>query len=398
MSHFELAARTRLMTTSAIRDLLKVLDRPGMISLAGGMPAAELFPVEPLRAAADRVMQREPRIALQYAPTEGDPRLRAWVAQHLSERCGSPIPPERVMIVSGSQQAIDLVARVLLDAGSPLLVDDPTFIGALMTYRPYEPRFVPVASDDLGVLPDAFARSAVGARMAYVMPNFQNPTGRTLPTDRRRAIAQAARDAGTWLVEDDPYGELRYEGEALPPLLAFDPEHVIHMGTFSKVLAPGFRLGYVVAPPPVLDKLLMAKQAADLHTSRLAQMTVAEFLAAEPLQPHLDLLRATYRRRRDAIVTALRERLPEFRFVAPAGGMFVWVEAPATVDAQRLLARAIDHGVAFVQGAPFFAGPARTNTLRLSFVTVDEAAIRRGIDRLAAAARELADAAPVPVA
>jgi 2-aminoadipate transaminase len=392
MTAYALAARTQRMTTSAIRDLLKVLDRPGMISLAGGMPAAELFPVEPLRLAADRVMRREPRPALQYAPTEGDARLRTWVASHLGGKCGTSIDPARVMIVSGSQQAIDLVARVLLDEGSPLLVDDPTFIGALMTFAPYEPRYVTVASDRGGMLPDAFAHAARGARMAYVMPNFQNPTGRTLAVERRRALVETARAHGVWLVEDDPYGELRYEGEALPPLLSFDPEHVIHMGTFSKVLAPGFRLGYIIAPPRVQDKLLMAKQAADLHTSRLSQLTVAEFLASEPLAPHLELLRATYRARRDAIVTALHEHVPELRIEVPAGGMFVWAEAPANIDAKELLDRAIEHGVAFVQGAPFFAGPPRRNTLRLSFVTVDETAIRIGIERLAAALRELAAA------
>lgn len=388
MTEYALASRTQRMTTSAIRDLLKVLGRPGMISLAGGMPAAELFPVEPLRRAADRVMQREPRLALQYGPTEGDARLRAWVASHLSEKCGTAIDASRVMIVSGSQQAIDLVARVLLDEGSPLLVDDPTFIGALMAFAPYQPQYRPIASDDGGMPPDAFDRAARGARMAYVMPNFQNPTGRTLARERRRVLVETARAHGVWLVEDDPYGELRYEGEALPPLLSFDPGRVIHMGTFSKVLAPGFRLGYIVAPPPVLEKLLMAKQAADLHSSRLPQLTVAEFLETEPLAPHLELLRTTYRSRRDAIVAALRELLPELRIDVPAGGMFVWAEAPAGIDAKALLDRAIEHGVAFVQGAPFFAGPPRANTLRLSFVTVDEATLRIGIERLAAAMRE----------
>jgi 2-aminoadipate transaminase len=382
------------MTTSAIRDLLKVLGRPGMISLAGGMPAAELFPVEPLRRAADRVLEREPRIALQYAPTEGDRRLREWVARHLSEKCGTSIggtkiDPARVLIVSSSQQAIDLVARVLLDDGSPLLVDDPTFIGALMSFAPYAPRYVPVAGDEHGLLPQAFAQAARGARMAYVMPNFQNPTGRTLASDRRPAIVRAAHEAGVWLVEDDPYGELRYEGEALPPLLSFDPERVIHMGTFSKVLAPGFRLGYVVAPPEAMDKLLMAKQAADLHTSGLSQLTVAEFLASEPLAPHLELLRTTYRTRRDTIVAALREHLPQLRFTVPQGGMFVWAEAPDGVDTQRLLERAIERGVAFVQGAPFFAGTPKRNTLRLSFVTVAPEQIRAGIARLAQAMRDL---------
>lgn len=393
MSQFQLAARTARMTTSAIRDLLKVLERPGMISLAGGMPAAELFPVAPLRRASDAIFERQPRVALQYAPTEGDPRLRGWVAQHLSERCGTAIDAERVMIVSGSQQAIDLVARVLIDEASPVLVDDPTFIGALMAFAPFAPRYVPVASDDGGMLPDAFAAAARGARMAYVMPNFQNPTGRTLNEARRRAIVAAARDTGVWLVEDDPYGELRYDGVHLKPLLAFDPEQVIHMGTFSKVLAPGFRLGYIVAPPVVLDKLLMAKQAADLHTSRLSQMIVAEFLATEPLAPHLKLLCDTYRARRDAILTALHRHLPHWHVVTPEGGMFVWVEAPAHVDSKRLLDRAVEHGVAFVHGAAFYAGEPKRNTLRLSFVTVDVSAIHKGIERLAAAAAELDSAA-----
>lgn len=389
MGTFALAARTQRMTTSAIRDLLKILERPGMISLAGGMPAAELFPAEQLRRAADIVFEREPRVALQYAPTEGDPRLRTWVAQHLSDKCGTAIEASRVMIVSGSQQALDLLARVLIDPGSPVLVDDPTYLGALMAFTPFEPRYVPVASDDGGMLPDAFAAAARDARLAYVMANFQNPTGRTLSETRRAAIVAAARDAGVWLIEDDPYGELRYEGRQLKPLLAFDPEHVIHAGSFSKVLAPGLRLGYIVAPAMVMDKLLMAKQAADLHTSRLLQMIVAEFLDTEPLEPHLELLRSTYRTRRDAIVAALRVRLPNWHVIVPEGGMFVWIEAPAQVDSKVLLDRAVEHGVAFVHGAPFYAGTPKRNTLRLSFVTVDVEAIGLGVERLAAAAAEL---------
>ena len=395
MTRYRLAARTARMTTSAIRDLLKVLERPGMISLAGGMPAAELFPVEPLRRAANVVFDREPRIALQYAPTEGDPRLRAWVAQHLSEKCGVTIDASRVMIVSGSQQALDLLARVLIDPGCGLMVDDPTYLGALMAFTPFEPRYVPVASDDGGMLPEAFAAAARGAQLAYVMANFQNPTGRTLSEARRAAIVTAARKAGVWLIEDDPYGELRYEGKHLRPLLAFDPEHVIYAGSFSKVLAPGMRLGYIVAPATVMDKLLMAKQAADLHTSRLTQMIVAEFLASEPLAPHLDLLRSTYRARRDAIVAALREKLPHWHLIVPEGGMFVWVEAPAHIDTKLLLDRAVEHGVAFVHGTPFYAGTPKRNTLRLSFVTVDAEAIREGIKRLAAAAAEMDPAARV---
>jgi 2-aminoadipate transaminase len=377
------------MTTSAIRDLLKVLERPGMISLAGGMPAAELFPVEPLRRAANVVLEREPRIALQYAPTEGDPRLRAWVAQHLSDKCGVAVEASRVMIVSGSQQALDLLARVLIDPAGGVLVDDPTYLGALMAFAPFEPRYVPVASDDGGMLPGAFAAAARGAQVAYVMANFQNPTGRTLSEARRATIVASARAAGVWIIEDDPYGELRYEGKHLKPLLAFDPEHVIYAGSFSKVLAPGMRLGYIVAPPKVMDKLVMAKQAADLHTSRLSQMMVAEFLAHEPLAPHLELLRSTYRTRRDAIVAALRERLPHWHVNPPEGGMFVWVETPVHIDTKVLLDRAVEHGVAFVHGAPFFAGTPKRNTLRLSFVTVDVEAIRSGINRLAAANAEL---------
>jgi len=387
------AARTARMNPSAIREILKLTERPGIISLAGGLPSAETFPVEAMREATARVLRDTPREALQYAASEGFAPLREWVAAEVG-RHGLAVDAAQVLITSGSQQGLDLVGKVLIDAGSRVAVESPTYLGALQAFVPYEPEFVAVAGDDDGPLAEALASSAAGARFLYALPNFQNPSGHSITAGRRAELAAAAANAGVPIVEDNPYGDLWYDVAPPAPIATHWREGTIYLGSFSKVLAPGLRLGYVIAPDAVYAKLVQAKQAADLHTPGFNQRIVHEIVRSGFLDSHVPTIRNRYRVQRDAMQAALVAHLPTSgplacRWKMPGGGMFFWVELPAGVDSEALLVKAVARGVAFVPGAPFFAGAARANTLRLSFVTVGADAIERGIAALAAALRDL---------
>jgi len=392
-SPWRLAARTARMNPSAIREILKLTELPGIISLAGGLPSALTFPVEAVREATMRVLRDTPREALQYAASEGFGPLREWVAAEMA-RQGLAVSPAQVLITAGSQQGLDLVGKVLIDAGSRVAVESPTYLGALQAFVPYEPEFVAVAGDDGGPLPGALAAGAAGARFLYALPNFQNPSGRSIAAGRRAELAGAAASAGVPIVEDNPYGDLWYDVVPPAPIASHWREGTIYLGSFSKVLAPGLRLGYVIAPEAVFAKLVQAKQAADLHTPGFNQRIVHEIVRSGFLDAHVPTIRHRYRLQRDAMQAALVAHLPTAgplacRWQMPGGGMFFWVELPAGVDSEALLAKAVARGVAFVPGAPFFAGAAQANTLRLSFVTVDAAAIERGIAALADALRDL---------
>ena len=397
-SPWRLAARTARMNPSAIREILKLTERPGIISLAGGLPSADTFPVEAVREATARVLRDTPREALQYAASEGFAPLRDWVAAEMAGH-GVEVDASQVLITTGSQQGLDLVGKVLIDAGSRVAVESPTYLGALQAFVPYEPEFVAVAGDEGGPLAASLAVDGQGARFFYVLPNFQNPSGRSIGDARRDEIVDAAATAGVPIVEDNPYGDLWYDEAPARPIAARWREGTVYLGSFSKVLAPGLRLGYVIAPPTVFAKLVEAKQAADLHTPGFNQRIVHEIVKGGFLREHVPTIRARYRRHRDAMEKALRAHLPTSgplacRWQTPGGGMFFWVELPAGVDSDALLARAVAAGVAFVPGAPFFASEPKRNTLRLSFVTVAPDQIERGIGLLAAALRELqADAA-----
>jgi 2-aminoadipate transaminase len=386
---WRLARRTARMNPSVIREILKLTELPGIISLAGGLPAPETFPVEAMRLAADRVLRDSPREALQYAASEGFAPLREWVAADLTSK-GLQVGAERVLITTGSQQGLDLVAKALIDPGSRVAVESPTYLGALQAFTPCEPEFAPVECDDNGPLPDAIQREARGARFLYVLPNFQNPSGRSIGAARRDEIARTAEAIGLPIVEDNPYGDLWFDAPPPSPIAARWCEGTIYLGSFSKVLAPGLRLGYVVAPEAVFGKLLQAKQAADLHTPGFNQRIVHEVIRDGFLRQHVPTIRARYKLQRDAMQAALMARLATSgphacHWTVPGGGMFFWLELPPDVDAEALLPRAIERGVAFVPGAPFFAGAAKANTLRLSFVTVAPAQIDRGVGALAAA-------------
>ena len=389
MTNWTLAARAAKMNPSAIREILKLTDKPGIISLAGGLPAPQTFPLDAFTAACNTVMARDGAAALQYATSEGFAPLRRAVADMLPWA----VDPDQVLITTGSQQALDLIGKVLLDKDSRMLVETPTYLGALQAFAPQEPIAVGVASDDDGILVDDFAAKAgTGAdkaRLAYVLPNFQNPTGRTMTEARRAALVAKAAELGIPLIEDNPYGELWF-GEAPPaPLTARNPDGCIYMGSFSKVLAPGLRIGFLVAPKAIYPKLLQAKQAADLHTPGFNQRVVAEVIQGDFLARHVPTIRALYQRQRDTMLAALTREMAglDVTWTRPAGGMFLWLRLPAGMDAQALLPTAVERNVAFVPGAPFYATEADARTLRLSYVTASSAQIDTAIAALAEAIR-----------
>lgn len=389
------AARAARLNPSTIREILKLTEREGVISLAGGLPAPESFPVAAVAEAMARVLRDHPREALQYAASEGYAPLREWVAQRLAAD-GIAVSPAQVLITTGSQQGLDLIGKVLVDPGSRIAVEQPTYLGALQAFSPFEPRFQALEGDDDGPLPESVT-AARDARLAYLLPTFQNPSGRCMSASRRTRLVEQALSVGLPLVEDNPYGELWYDEPPPPPLAATAGDAAITLGSFSKTLAPGLRLGYLVAPAGLYPKLLQAKQAADLHTPGLNQRVAYEIVRHGFLDTHLPPVRERYRRQRDAMAQALSTHLPAgCRWRVPSGGMFFWVEGPAGLDAAALLPRAVAAGVAFVPGEAFYAAHARSNTLRLSFVTVSPAHIDEGVRRLATVMGEAMAATPQP--
>ena len=383
-----LARRATRMNPSVIREILKVTERPGIISFAGGLPSASTFPVPEFAVAAGQVLRHDGPAALQYAASEGFAPLR----EHIAASLPWPVDPAQVLVTTGSQQGLDLVAKVLVDGGSRVLVETPTYVGALQAFAPMEPQIVGVRSADGGIdLADLEAKAA-GARFLYLLPNFQNPTGRTLGEAQRAALSATATRLGLPLVEDNPYGELW--SDQLPPLpmAARNPHGCIYLGSFSMVLAPGLRLGFLVAPPPLFPKLLQAKQAADLHSAGFNQRLAHQVMQGDFLARHVPRIRALYRTQRDVMLAALEREMRglDVRWNQPDGGMFLWAHLPPGVSALELLPEAVERGVAFVPGAAFHAGEPDADalrTMRLSFVTATAQQIETGIAALAAAVR-----------
>jgi 2-aminoadipate transaminase len=384
-----LARRAEKMNPSVIREILKVTERPGIISFAGGLPSPRTFPVREFAAACDKVLREDGSAALQYAASEGYGPLREIVAAMLPWK----VDPAQVLITTGSQQGLDLVAKILIDAGSRILVETPTYLGALQAFTPMEPEVLSVASDAQGVLVDDLAEKfdggAAAPRFLYVLPNFQNPTGRTMTEDRRAALSSRAAELGLPLVEDNPYGDLWFDTPPPLPLAARNPEGCVYLGSFSKVLAPGLRLGFLVAPNALYPKLLQAKQAADLHSPGFNQRMIADVMKDGFLGRHVPTIRALYKSQRDAMLSALQREMKglDVQWNTPDGGMFLWVRLPQGMNAIELLPRAVEKGVAFVPGAPFYASQPDMRCLRLSFVTASVRQIDIGIAALAAAIR-----------
>lgn len=376
---WQFSERAQQLQSSFIREILKITQRPEIISFAGGLPSPATFPVERMKAAYDKVLSDNGKVALQYGPTDGYAPLREWIAGSLSTE-GSTILPEQILMTSGSQQALDLLGKVLIDEGSRVLVETPSYLGALQAFSVYRPEFKSVDTDEHGLVPSSLEGIAQGARMLYALPNFQNPTGRSLSVERRQELVETCARLGVPLIEDDPYGSLSYKGAPSPKMVAMNPDGVIYMGSFSKVLTPGIRLGYVCAPLPLVRRLELAKQAADLHTAQLTQMVVHEVVKDGFLDQHIPTIRQLYGDQCQVMLDAMQDHFPAgVSWTKPEGGMFIWVTLPQQIDAMKLLEQSLAARVAFVPGAPFYANDPASNTLRLSFVTVPPERIREGI-------------------
>jgi 2-aminoadipate transaminase len=388
--HFSQSAKQ--ITSSAIRDLLKVTEQPDMISFAGGLPAPECFPTEELMAAAERVLVERPLAALQYGPTEGYRPLRDFVTSVMRGR-GLTVPSDQVLMLSGSQQGLDALGKLFIDPGATVLVEEPTYLGALQAWRPYSPKFVtlPMDADGLDVTAlENVLQAGERPRFLYLVSCFQNPTGITPSVERKQALLEVAAKYGLPIVEDDPYGELYYEGARPPILAALDANmhgelrHVVYLSTFSKLLAPGLRVGWAVAPAELVAKLAHAKQGMDLHTGSLAQATAYEACRDGLLDRHVPTIRATYHARRDAMLASLEAHMPAaVSWTRPAGGMFIWLTLPDHIDTTELLQTSLEQRVAFVPGASFYANGGGTNTMRLNFSHSAPERITEGVARLA---------------
>jgi len=389
------ARRAQKMKPSALRQLLKVTNRPGMISFAGGLPDANLFPLARVESAVQSVLRRVGGRALQYSETEGLPELRDWIARRYStgRMC---LTADNVLITAGAQQALDLIGRVLLDDGDTVVVENPTYMAALLAWEPLGAKFFPAAADENGLDPRALTPAlAAQAKLVYVMPNFQNPTGATLTVERRKQILDTIAATDAVLFEDNPYAALRYEGQPLPTLLELDspPDdggRVVQAGTFSKTLMPGLRVGWVIGPRPVIERMGRAKQAMDLHTGTFSQHIAFELVNSGYLEETMPRLIATYRQRRDAMLGVLEAHFPKgSHWTRPQGGMFVFAALPPDIDAAKLLPHAIERNVAFVPGAEFHLDGGGRNTLRLNFTKSPPDEIETGLRRLADAIRAL---------
>jgi 2-aminoadipate transaminase len=395
------ALRMKSVTSSRIRELLKVTERPGMISFAGGLPAPDVFPVKRFEEACHKVLTENAASALQYGATEGYGPLRQAIADKIN-RYGIKAKVENVLITSGSQQALDLIGKLFINAGDRVLVEAPTYLGALQAFNVYGAEYESVLSDDDGLRTDLLeAPLRAGPKFMYVLPNFQNPAGTTLSEGRRHELVLLADKYGIPIIEDDPYGQLRYEGEHLPPLVVLDRENlrhdggysignVIYLSTFSKTLAPGLRLAWIVAPPEVISKLVQLKQGADLHTSTFTQFVAYEVARDGFLDQHVKLIRRIYSERRDVMLQALKDFFPpEVTWTHPKGGLFLWVTLPGGLDMEAVFNSAIAQNVAFVPGDSFYANDPKEGSrhMRLNFSNATPEQIREGIRRLAAAVK-----------
>lgn len=390
---FRYAQRTQRMKASAIRELLKLTEMSDVISFAGGLPAPDVFPVDEFRRACNYVLEHQGAQALQYGTTDGYVPLREMIARH-TNRLGIGVSKDNILITSGSQQALDLIGKIFINHGDRILVENPTYLGAIQAWNAYGAEYIPVALDDEGmdtrVLEDALRK---GPKFIYVLPNFQNPTGVTLTLERRKQLIKLADQYGVPIIEDDPYGQLRYEGEDLPAVELLDSQmrdktnaytgNVIYLSTFSKILAPGIRLAWVIAPTEVINKLILAKQGADLHTSTFNQIVAHEVGQHGYLDRHVKLIQDTYRERRNVMIEALEEHMPNgVVWTNPQGGLFLWVTVPEQINTVDMFQDAVEKKVAYVPGLNFYSCGGGENTMRLNFSSSNPDEINEGIARL----------------
>ena len=399
---YRYAHRTQKMGSSVIRELLKFTEQPDIISFAGGLPAPDVFPLKEFQEACNTVLETQGAQALQYSTTEGYLPLREMIARH-NARFSVQVTAENIMITSGSQQALDFIGRLFINRGDYVVVESPTYLGALQAWNAYGAQYISVPSDENGMIVDKLEEALrIGPKFIYILPNFQNPSGSTLSLERRKRLVLLADQYGVPIVEDDPYGQLRYNGDHIPSVATLDSRYrndsddsgeytgnVIYLSTFSKLLAPGLRLAWVIAPPQVIRRLVMTKQAADLHTSSFNQHVAYEVAKNGFLDEHVKVIRATYKERRDVMLEMMDEMFPpEVHWTTPQGGMFLWGVLPEAVDAAEVLKVAIDRKVAFVPGAAFHPNGGGKNTMRLNFSFSSPDTIREGITRLGLTLKE----------
>lgn len=383
----KLAKRMQNLKASEIRELLKLTEMPDIISFAGGMPAPELFPIKEMEEVTKKVLQDEGKAALQYGPTEGYKPLRKIIAEQRMKAAGVNVTAEDILITSGSQQGLDFTGRIFLDKEDVVICESPSYLGAINAFKAYEPKFVEVAMDDNGMIIEELEKALEAnphAKFIYTIPDFQNPTGKTLSVDRRERMVKLAEKYNIPIIEDNPYGELRYEGEVLPSIKSFDTKGlVVYLGTFSKTFCPGLRLGWVCASPEILAKYIIVKQGADLQTNSMSQREAAIFMQNYDLNSHINKIKAVYKKRRDLMLDTMKKEFPQnCSFTHPAGGLFTWVTLPKGYDAAEILKKSLEEKVAFVPGGSFFPNGGNDNHFRLNFSNMPEDKIVEGIKRL----------------
>ena len=393
MEH-QYAKRMAQIRASEIREILKLTEKPDVISFAGGLPAPELFPIEEIKAVNSEVLDNSGEAALQYTTTEGYQPLREWIANRMNTRLSTSFDADNILITHGSQQALDLSGKVFLDEGDVVLCESPTYLAAITAFRAYECRFVEVKTDAHGMRMDALEkalRENDSVKLIYVIPDFQNPTGRTWSLERRKRLAELAAQWNVIVLEDNPYGELRYEGEFLPSVKSFDRAgKVVCTGTFSKIFCPGYRIGWVAGEKDVVRKYVLVKQGVDLQCNTLAQMAIATYLDHHDIDAHIDTIRETYRRRRDITLDAVRRYFPsDIQFTKPEGGLFLWIELNERINTVELLEKCVEQKVAFVPGNSFFPNIHKYNTLRINFSNTRDELIADGIQRIGDAIRSM---------
>jgi 2-aminoadipate transaminase len=388
-----LATRAARMQSSVIRELLKYAVQPDIISFAGGMPAPELFPVREFQEACQYVLAHEGQVALQYGPTEGYRPLKEWLAETMY-KYGIWVEVDNILITNGSQQGLDLLGKLFVDPGVCILTSAPTYLGALQAWNAYEAQYrtVPLDNDGMDVdqLEDVLDNCSERPCFIYVLPNFHNPAGTTMPLERRQRLVKIAREYDLVIVEDDPYGELRFEGEDITPIFRLAPERTIYLSTFSKTLAPGIRLAWIVAPKPIIARLVQAKQGADLHTSTFSQMVANDICQRGILRQHVKRLRKVYGRRRDVMLEAIEEHWPDgCSWTRPAGGLFLWARVPERINTRDFLQKALAAKVAYVPGFAFYPGEqGGEHAMRLNFSNANEEKINEGIYRMGIALKQ----------